>query len=122
MRPESGVAGQWEIPPVPTSAIRCGTLSAARRIASPNAQARCNGARGGPWQLMLTGYDGDIELRGQEVQGHHDAVIEFPFLGVGHIHRLHDLLDEQPGKRGIARNATCAQSAASSGSSMGPWY
>ena len=43
------------MPPVPTSAIRSGTASQARRSAAPNAQARLSGVSGGPWQLMLTG-------------------------------------------------------------------
>ena len=58
MRPESGVAGQCEMPPVPTSAMRSGTASQARRSAAPNAQARFSGVSGGPWQLMLAGITG----------------------------------------------------------------
>src|SRR6185312_7207309 len=56
--PLSGVAGQCEMPPVATSAIRSGTASAAARSASPNAQARFKGVSGGPWQLMLAGMIG----------------------------------------------------------------
>ena len=48
--PESGVAGQCEMPPVATIAMRSGTPSAARRSASPKAQARC---RGGATALRL---------------------------------------------------------------------
>ena len=46
--PLSGVAGQCEMPPVPTIAMRSGTASAARRKASPKAQARGSGVSGGP--------------------------------------------------------------------------
>ena len=56
--PESGVAGQWEMPPVPTTAMRSGASSAARRSASPSVQARWRGASGGPWQLMFIGTTG----------------------------------------------------------------
>ena len=40
---------------------------------------------------MLTGIIGKIIFRRQEVQGHHDAVIEFPFFRIGHVDSLHDL-------------------------------
>ncbi len=58
MTPESGVAGQCEMPPVPTSAIRSGCASQARRSARPNSYARGSGVSGGPWQLMFIGITG----------------------------------------------------------------
>jgi hypothetical protein len=69
-------------PAVATIAIRSGTASQARRSASPSAQARVSGVSGGPWQLMLSGIDRDVVARRQEMQRHHDAVIELPLFRV----------------------------------------
>jgi hypothetical protein len=56
--PESGVAGQCEMPPVPSSAMRSGCASHARRSARPNSYARASGVSGGPWQFTFTGITG----------------------------------------------------------------
>jgi hypothetical protein len=93
------------MPPVPTSAIRSGTASQARRSAAPNAQARLSGVSGGPWQLMLTGMTGQVEARRQEVQRHHDAVVELPLLREGDVDVVHRLGDEAAREIGVARNA-----------------
>src|SRR5208283_1528211 len=46
--------------------------------------------------------DGQIEARRQEMQRHHDAVIEFPLFRVRKIDGLHHLTDEPSGKRRTA--------------------
>ena len=101
--PLSGVAGQCEIPPVHTRAMRSGTASAARRSASPKAQARASGVSGGPWQLMFAGMMVSSFCGIQEMQRHHDAVVETPFFGIGDIDGFLDFADQPPGQTGIAR-------------------
>ena len=40
----------------------------------------------------------------QKVERHHNAMVEFPFLGIRHVHVLHDVFDETVGQIRIAGN------------------
>ena len=56
--PESGVAGQCEMPPVPTQRDALGLrVARAAQRAAELVRAR-SGVSGGPWQLTLTGITG----------------------------------------------------------------
>jgi hypothetical protein len=105
--PESGVAGQCDMPPVPTIAIRSGTASAARRSARPKAWQRA-AAPAAALAVDVGGHDGEVVARREEMQRHHDAVVELPLLRVREIDLLHDLLDEAPRERGCARHLRAA--------------
>jgi hypothetical protein len=51
---------------------------------------------------MFTGMTLVSNVRRQEVQRHHDAVVELPFFRVGHVHRLHHFADQALRQRGVA--------------------
>ena len=80
--PESGVAGQCEMPPVPKQRDPLG-LRVAR---TAQRAAELVGARerreGRALAIDIHGNDGQVVTRRHEVQRHHDAVIELPLLRV----------------------------------------
>ena len=39
-------------------------------------------------------HDRQVVVGRQEMQRHRDAMVELPFLGIGHVHRLHHVLDQ----------------------------
>jgi hypothetical protein len=57
---------------------------------------------GGPWQVDVDRNDRQIELRRQEVQRHHDPVVELPLLGIGDVDLLHHAAHQAQRQVGVA--------------------
>lgn len=107
------------MPPVPIRAILSGTWSAARRRGLAEGPGPVQRGRGRALAIEVGRDDGQVEAGREEVQGHGDAVVELPLLGIGHIDGGHDLGDD-PLRQVPVAGARNRPMPSQSGSSMGP--